>query len=1242
MKILRVKLSNLNSLRGTFTIDFTDEAFTSSGIFAITGPTGAGKSTILDAICLALYSKTPRLNDIGSSNEIMTRSEGTCMAKVIFETANKHYLASFEQHRSRNKMDGALQNKTHLLIELDKDLQGGKSIASGRSVPNKVSEITGLDFDKFTKSMLLAQGNFANFLKSNDNERSELLEKLTGTAIYSRISQFVYQKDKEAKLLLESLKGSLEQIDILSDGDLKEKEDAVKAIVEKIKVLENENQHLNTVLNKFTEFNKAKKSAQDLHHEQQTLTAKFEEFKPKERKIYKAKKANLIKNDYFNLKDKEKNLQELNNEIELLTTSLTLLKSDKDTLETNLKNKNETFLKHKEKIAAFKKISDKVIELDAKIALESNALRQLKLSKEDLQEKENLCKKNLANNKKSLLNLQNKQKTLTQYLQENIFAAKLPEAISALQTKLEQVNELFYKDLTLKAQERDSLTAVIKKLEEENEKNTASLDKNKSELSKLNNKEQEVNTKITALLAGKSIQEYRQNADKYSKLIDSLDKLFDAYAKRDKSTSDLNEILLNLSNLIKAQNNLVVQCKEKEKNLLLLQKDLKHKEALYNLKQKAMSFDEQRHQLKEGEPCPLCGSTVHPYAADLIPWSDADEIELNNLKENYEKLDKEINQQNIRLVKISSDIEHKEKQKQLLQQEIAEQQNITAAKEQKLSAMLSSINIKNFEEFNPNKISDLKAEFSLSLLSIQNIIKQTDKSNDEKQKLSTQISQVQNLVNTLAQKSAAISTELKEKSAQHTILNKEISTIKQEINNKLDILISEFLQHQVNINKSERLDEDLKNIADGISALQNKNSDYKRKQKDEEKNRQEIAEKQQINDTETAKLQLITAQLEQTTKSFTKKDQNLNDIKTARVNLFGNNDVKTYQSRLDETLLSLEQSIKQITNNIQESASHIAQKEGSLSVKENNRLLLNTQYSIDKNNFINALRTQEFLNIEDFEHALIEDEELNELTNEQKHLQDLLLSLNTKISENQKILDDLSANPDLRQNEKESVIALERNKAELNKLSEEKGYLRSIIEKHFDNVQKFNEKAKEYKKQEELYTRYHRLCTLIGTADGKKYRKFVQNISLEYLISLANHEMTKLTDRYKLCVSDDEKRPLEIDVIDLYQFSSHRPTSNLSGGETFLVSLALALGLSKMASQNVQVNSLFLDEGFGTLDDEALESALDTLASLQKEGKLIGVISHVAKLKERIRTQIEVQKLAGGYSTIKGAGCSRT
>ena len=1241
MKVLRVELSNLNSLRGTFNIDFTDEAFTSSGIFAITGPTGAGKSTILDAICLALYSKTPRLNDVGSTNEIMTRSEGTCMARVIFESAHKYYLASFEQHRSRNKMGGALQNKTHLLIELDKDLKGGKDIASGRNVPNKVAEITGLDFDKFTKSMLLAQGNFANFLKSNDNERSELLEKLTGTAIYSQISQFVYQKDKEAKLLLESLKESLEHIEILNEAELKEKENAVNEITEKVKLLEKENQYLYTTLNKFTEFNKAKNSAQALNLEQESLSAKFTEFKPKEIKIYNAQQANLIKNDYFSLKDKEKSIQELNDDIEFLNTTLSALKENKNTLETDLKSKNAAFLKQKEKAAAFKKVSDKVIELDAKIEAGTSELNQLQNSQENLIEKENICKKSIANNNKSLLKLQSEQKKLSEYLKEHVIDATLPEVISVLQNKLEQINSLFYKDLTDKIQESGTLDAAIKKLSEENEKNTVSLEKNETELNKLNDKEQSVNTQLAALLEGKSIQDYRQSAENYSELINASDKLLETYKKHNQDSSKLNELILDISKLTQNQSEISQLLKDKSNEQLLLQKDLKLKETLFTLKQKAMTFDEQRHQLKEGEPCPLCGSTVHPYASDLIPWTDKDEIELNNLKERYEALEKDIRTQNIQLIKISGDIEHKDKQKQTLQTEIANQQTVIEEKEKTLLKLLSILNIKGIDVYNESNISELKDKFSFSLSHIQNIIKNVDNINDEKQKLLNQISKIQTQVNTQRQQRAVINTEINEKSSRHTVLNNEISYLKQEIDEKCHVLSNEFSNHRVKIDKNEHFDEYLKNFTSAITVLQNKNDDYKKNQKKEENCRQKIAEKQSINDAETAKLHLIATQLNDITKEHAKKDQMLSLVKEERFNLFGNNNVKTYQTELDEALVNLEDAIKQIANNLQNISSHLAQTEGSLTVKEKNRLLLSTQYSIDKNAFTNALQAHQFLNVADFEHALIDDKDLNVLINEQKHLQNLLLSLTTKITENQKLIDAMSDDPDLKQNEEELALKLQNNKAALNKLSEQKGYLRSVIEKHLDNAKKFAEKAKEYKKQEDIYTRYHRLCSLIGTADGKKYRKFVQNISLEYLINLANREMSKLTDRYKLCVSDDEKRPLEIDVIDLYQFSSHRPTSNLSGGETFLVSLALALGLSKMASQNVQVNSLFLDEGFGTLDDEALESALDTLASLQKEGKLIGVISHVAKLKERIRTQIEVQKLVGGYSTIKGSGCTR-
>jgi exonuclease SbcC len=167
--------------------------------------------------------------------------------------------------------------------------------------------------------------------------------------------------------------------------------------------------------------------------------------------------------------------------------------------------------------------------------------------------------------------------------------------------------------------------------------------------------------------------------------------------------------------------------------------------------------------------------------------------------------------------------------------------------------------------------------------------------------------------------------------------------------------------------------------------------------------------------------------------------------------------------------------------------------------------------------------------------------------------------------------------------------------------------------------------------------RWDLLHELIGSADGKKFRHFAQGLTFEMMIAHANRQLQKMSERYLL--ARDESQPLELNVIDNYQAGEIRSTKNLSGGESFIVSLALALGLSRMASQNVRVDSLFLDEGFGTLDEEALETALATLSSLQQDGKLIGVISHVGALKERIPTQIEVTSGPGGRSVISGPGC---
>jgi exonuclease SbcC len=129
-----------------------------------------------------------------------------------------------------------------------------------------------------------------------------------------------------------------------------------------------------------------------------------------------------------------------------------------------------------------------------------------------------------------------------------------------------------------------------------------------------------------------------------------------------------------------------------------------------------------------------------------------------------------------------------------------------------------------------------------------------------------------------------------------------------------------------------------------------------------------------------------------------------------------------------------------------------------------------------------------------------------------------------------------------------------------------------------------------------------------------------------------------MSDRYLLI--RNKESPLDLDIMDNYQAGEIRTTKNLSGGERFLVSLALALGLSGMASHNVRIDSLFLDEGFGTLDEDTLETALETLSSLQREGKIIGIISHVSAIKERIAVQIQIETIGGGRSRLYGPGCS--
>ena len=178
--------------------------------------------------------------------------------------------------------------------------------------------------------------------------------------------------------------------------------------------------------------------------------------------------------------------------------------------------------------------------------------------------------------------------------------------------------------------------------------------------------------------------------------------------------------------------------------------------------------------------------------------------------------------------------------------------------------------------------------------------------------------------------------------------------------------------------------------------------------------------------------------------------------------------------------------------------------------------------------------------------------------------------------------------------------------------------------------------SQQLQKQTSEFLKWKSLHELIGSADGKKFRNFAQGLTLQVLIAQANRQLEKMNDRYFLVQVGNDG--LELGVVDLHQGGELRSVKNLSGGECFIVSLALALGLSALAGARLRLDSLFLDEGFGTLDEEVLEVALDALTSLRDEGKLVGMISHMSALKDRIACQIRVQPVGGGRSVLNGPG----
>lgn len=1082
MKILRLQFKNLNSLYGEWEIDFTNNTFQNDSLFVLSGPTGAGKSTILDAICLALYGQTPRLGKITqSSNEIMSKHTADCYALLHFETKGTQYYARFEQRRAKNLQTGKLQDVERSIA---KDTPTNILCRKKTEINDEIIRITGMDFPRFTRSILLAQGAFDSFLKAKDEEKSMLLEQITGTEIYSEISKAVFERAKLEKDKTRELTLLTENSQLLSPEEI---ENLQKKQIEHGQTIVTINNELNQIESCIIWFNKIAELETKNNAEQKNYTELLEKQKnshEKKNALLKAEKAEKLVPAYTLLSAQEKELQGL---ITTLKEKERTFPEQKNALQTLAKTLDQIQSKHQEYTALYEKnvpLFEEIKKLDILLEAKNKNIttQQEQIQKEEKEKKEIDTQVTQLTADKKIIS-ENLAK-LTSWLQDNRYIENLKQELSAIKQRTEQLKTT----ATHKEQIEKKIQAQQKELTSQKPHKTA-----------LEKKQQGLLAEIT------------DNKSELDEITNNLNKLLD--------NSKIEDLQKQLSLLW-------------EKKILL---------------EKIASLEEQRKNLQEGKPCPLCGSTTHPYVTEqnMLPAQSDIDIEIKQL----EKRIKEIEQLQYQQEKMGDNILNNEKQLTIMTQNLEHFSKIIQEKEQ--------------------VIKELQAE------------RDTVQAAYEKQKQEVEQQLVTFKIPELApQHAEEIFAQLQEKC---TIWDKR-NTQKQEIETNLQ---NKTMQLTNTKTKQELCQKSI-----------------------EEKKQQLKTEQEEFNSLQATRKERFG------TKNPFEEEKNLQQqIKLLEKQQENYRQQKDRQTR---ELTKLEEQISQLKLRIEEESKQVSEK---------------------KEQFLQQITEKGFISLEEFSNAILGSDTITAL-------QDFFRTLEQNIAIAKKQTEDTiqklqeEKNKNLTQKSKQELEAQKQAyKEKKDTLLQEVGNIKGKLEQNQKLIETNKENKRKLEEQKAQQAKWELLNMLIGSADGKKFRTLAQAITFEHVIYYANTKLQLLQQRYLLI--QNEQNPLSLNVLDNYQGGEIRAIQNLSGGETFIVSLSLALGLAQMASQNVQVDSLFLDEGFGTLDEENLETALSTLASIQQEGKLIGVISHIPLLKERITTQIDIIPNHSGKSILTGAGCKR-
>ena len=1222
MRILGVRFKNLNSLAGEWRVDFTHPMYESDGIFAITGPTGAGKTTILDAVCLGLYGRTPRLDRVTKSgNEIMSRQTGECFAEVTFETQKGRFRCHWSQHRARKRPEGELQQARHEIAYAD---TGAVLESRIIQVGELIEKVTGMDFERFTRSMLLAQGGFTAFLQASPDARAPILEQITGTEIYSHISMKVHERRAEERGKLDILQAELKGIQLLTEeekenlrADLREKQSREEEMRARIQGLSKAVQWVETVA-------ALAKEVHDLGEQLKTVRTEIEEFAPDGARLERSRRAAALEGDYREL---EVLRGQQGVEMKELREAVILLPSKKEAMGVALGAKlaAEAALRDgRTRQQSEGDVIKKVRELDVRLEGQKRQIegRRKAIGEDELQGKAH--RERLAALEQSMGKAQEEIDAIHRYQAEHSGDKDLLASLGIIARGFERLRDLearrekLDKDLAAAAGEKARSLAAREKLEGDYGKLRRHLEEDQEHMRRLTDE-------LAAVLKSRDVSEWRGELEALKERERLLVETATAIEEADKGSRELQTLKDRRESLKAARDRLAEEIKAISEKKVFLEKDVGTLETNVTLLSRIRDLEDERKRLQDGSPCPLCGALDHPYARGNIPELSHAEAALKEAKAKLKVESEALVGLEKEQVRTSTAVDHGE-------EEIRKKGLIEIATIGKIEEFLIELHIQAGPEEREGRIGEALAAARMKSAGISRTITAAE----EKER---KAKAVQNAVESSRTKLDGASQALeKARSKAHTagVEHDRLLKDSEGLNSETGTALASALGDVEPFGVTEIPLAGLDDILGELTARRNA--------WDEKAGKKIECEKRMGGHmAEMDKTRALLASMETGLANRKKEVRDLEAqheaLSASRRELFGEKDPDKEEKLLGDAVGKAEKACEEARDRhglIEKETLSLGERIAALREKTENRA---RDLAQNERRFTERARAAGFEDEADYRSSRLDDEEREALERRANSLTEKRAALEARRKDRSEALA-VEQGKELTEAPADTLRAqLTEGESTLRELQENMGAIKGSLAENEKLWEKQQERIRNIEAQKKECGRWDELHQLIGSADGKKFRNFAQGLTFEIMVAHANRQLLKMTDRYLL--TRDEDQPLELNVIDNYQAGEIRSTKNLSGGEAFIVSLALALGLSRMASRNVRVDSLFLDEGFGTLDEDALETALETLGGLHQEGKLIGVISHVPALKERIGAQIQVIPQAGGLSIIEGPGCFR-